>query len=392
MKIQSVSSTLLPTLDTSEMQFLRQYVNPTYLTAKTVDEINQTFCDQSSIQLKDFLLPDIAAVLEAEIARMDQSDQLGDGACPRGYTVGADNDWRLIGPPHKRRYLQYQASSPEPVSTILLKDALQSHTKSSKSTASSVIKRDVGSILTLVHSQLFQSTVFAKYLHLLTSLKPTTYRGEVRRFRPGLDYTVAHYGGMTVEPRLDATLCFVALQSASHSDDTKEVVDEENDDADDDEDDDEDYDNVWASGDVGGFECYIEADADAETAEAAEVFRSASDGYGGKRGVATGPDSTTSDPKRRKVSDKNSVAKKGNNPVEKVIDVNEDDDDEEAEGEDSTSLLSISPGFNVLNLVLRDDKVMRFVKYLSARAPSSRWDVAVEYTFDQDDDEDEDEE
>ena len=31
----------------------------------------------------------------------------------------------------------------------------------------------------------------------------------MRRFRAGLDYTVAHYGAMTKVPRLDATLCFV---------------------------------------------------------------------------------------------------------------------------------------------------------------------------------------
>ena len=34
-------------------------------------------------------------------------------------------------------------------------------------------------------------------------------RGEVRRFRPGLDYTVAHYGVLTQDPQLDAVLCFV---------------------------------------------------------------------------------------------------------------------------------------------------------------------------------------
>ena len=35
------------------------------------------------------------------------------------------------------------------------------------------------------------------------------FAGEVRRFRPGLDYTLAHYGVLTKEPRLDCTLCFV---------------------------------------------------------------------------------------------------------------------------------------------------------------------------------------
>lgn len=31
----------------------------------------------------------------------------------------------------------------------------------------------------------------------------------MRRFRPGLDYTVAHYGILTKDPQLDAVLCFV---------------------------------------------------------------------------------------------------------------------------------------------------------------------------------------
>lgn len=40
-------------------------------------------------------------------------------------------------------------------------------------------------------------------------MRPIGYRDELRRFRPGLDYTVAHHGAMTVTARLDATLCFV---------------------------------------------------------------------------------------------------------------------------------------------------------------------------------------
>ena len=45
--------------------------------------------------------------------------------------------------------------------------------------------------------------------HRLTALRPIGYRDELRRFRPGLDYTVAHHGAMTVTARLDATICFV---------------------------------------------------------------------------------------------------------------------------------------------------------------------------------------
>ena len=47
-------------------------------------------------------------------------------------------------------------------------------------------------------------------------------------------------------------------------------IEEDNVEEDDDEGD--DYGVLWDSGDVGGFECFIEADQDAENAEAAEVF------------------------------------------------------------------------------------------------------------------------
>lgn len=57
---------------------------------------------------------------------------------------------------------------------------------------------------------------------------------------------------------------------------------------------------------------------------------------------------------------------------------NEGDMEYDDEEEDST-LLTVQPGFNRLLLVLRDEKVMRFVKYISAAAEGSRWDVCGEY-------------
>ena len=52
---------------------------------------------------------------------------------------------------------------------------------------------------------------------------------------------------------------------------------------------------------------------------------------------------------------------------------------EEEEEEEDGTLLTVQPGFNRLLLVLRDERVMRFVKYVSAAAPGSRWDVCGEY-------------
>ena len=63
-----------------------------------------------------------------------------------------------------------------------------------------------------------------------------------------------------------------------------------------------------------------------------------------------------------------------------------------SDDEDESTLLTVQPGFNRLLLVLRDEKVMHFVKYLSAAAEGSRWDVCGEYEVGmlQSDDEDED--
>jgi hypothetical protein len=56
-----------------------------------------------------------------------------------------------------------------------------------------------------------------------------------------------------------------------------------------------------------------------------------------------------------------------------------DSDEEEAGDDDEGPLLTLGTSFNKLLLVLRDPGVMRFVKYLSAGAPGSRWDIGGEW-------------
>jgi len=57
----------------------------------------------------------------------------------------------------------------------------------------------------------------------------------------------------------------------------------------------------------------------------------------------------------------------------------EPDEDEDEEDDDGSALLTVQPGFNRLLLVLRDPGVLRFVKYVSAMAPGSRWDISGEW-------------
>ncbi|KAI8989494.1 Oxoglutarate and iron-dependent oxygenase degradation C-term-domain-containing protein [Pilobolus umbonatus] len=51
------------------------------------------------------------------------------------------------------------------------------------------------------------------------------------------------------------------------------------------------------------------------------------------------------------------------------------------------ALLTLPAGYNELSLVLRDEGVMRFIKYVSAKAPGSRWDVSFEYDLPEEEDE-----
>lgn len=68
------------------------------------------------------------------------------------------------------------------------------------------------------------------------------------------------------------------------------------------------------------------------------------------------------------------------------------EEEEDEEDEDGT-LLTWQPHFNCLLIVLRDEGVLRFVKYVSAAAQGSRWDVCGEFEVGMvDDDEDEEEE
>jgi hypothetical protein len=81
---------------------------------------------------------------------------------------------------------------------------------------------------------------------------------------------------------------------------------------------------VWSSEDVGGFESYLAADDDDEAVEAQETYR----------------------------------------------------------GQDDGPLVNLPPTSNALCLVMRDAPTLRFVKYLSRDAPSSRADVTARFAVD----------
>lgn len=287
-------------LTQADREFLGKFINAAYLNDESMNEIRLRFEEESSVKLRHFLTEVLSAEIKELCSKEDDKDELGCDRPALNYMVGSNEEWVVVGPAHKQRFLEYQ-----------------------KASLGTTNGRTVGVCLQDVKNSLFQSPSFGRWLGWISSLGfPLGHRGKIRRFRPGLDYTVAHYGILTTNAVLDATLCFCGGNGdqCTFDEETNELIGS-------------DDDAVWESGDVGGFECYISAD---------------------ESGESQGPDA-------------------------------------EYDEEDDTKLLSVSASDNTLSLVFRDPGTMKFVKYVSAGAPSSRWDIALEYNVHIDDAESEDE-
>jgi Rps23 Pro-64 3,4-dihydroxylase Tpa1-like proline 4-hydroxylase len=298
-------------LTEQEMEQLKPFINPLYLNPAVIAQANEKFIEESSIQLTSFLQPQLADEIKKAIYTHDKADGYLDHIDNKAiippvpdYSKGVHGGWSPLGPAHKQRFLTLDSNKLSQISKQT--DPAAYHFNS--------IQRD-----------LFPSVPFRRLLALITSLKTTKYRALTRRFRPGMDYTLATTSGnsgdeikdaegnIIEKPEggvLDVSLCFVSERNA------KEKL-------------------LWDSDEVGGFECYM------------------------------APDEGNEDPAQYRAAD-----------VE----------------DGGGALLSVSASSNNLNVVMRAKDsagVMKFVKFVSSRAPGSRWDVAGEYRYEEDDDDEE---
>ncbi|TIB38636.1 hypothetical protein E3P86_01525 [Wallemia ichthyophaga] len=203
-------------LDDEEVNELQQLVNPMYLDIKTIELLQSKFLEDSHVLLTDFLKEDIANALHEQIKRRDQVDSVarskrveknnyGTSYKIPSHTTGEDNDWKLVGPPHIQRYV-------------------------------SLTRHDNDDLFARVN-RLFASKPFRALLSILTSSIPETHLIESRRFRPGLDYTLARGEKSTSETsRLDVGLNLT------------------------------DNDDIWQSGAVGGWDVWLNGEEDSDEA------------------------------------------------------------------------------------------------------------------------------
>jgi len=361
-------------LTPAHISFLSKYLAPSYLTAATLEKLAGQFVAASEIVLHNFLKPELAEVIKAQTQKADK-DTFGDSKLIPSQDAGEGDGWTLTGPASKHRYA--------------------SLTGPSQSTPA----------FNEIVNELLPSEEFRAWLSVVSSLMPISYRGEARRFRRGLDYTLANGENRAGDVRLDVFLGLSWWADVQPGSDEEDALFEH-----------------------GGWECYLPApdeNEDPETYQSALAKRAAQlheagieDKEGGdekadkektedeveakeeKAPVETkAPETEETEEKTTKASAaeraKDVSISMGGVELEFDPDQFSDGDfdtDSEAGDDDEGPLLTMPVGWNKMLLVLRDPGVMRFVKYLSAGAPGSRWDVGGEWEVGQMEEDDEEEE
>ncbi|KAJ1679958.1 putative component of NuA3 histone acetyltransferase complex [Spiromyces aspiralis] len=274
-------------LGDADRECLSRYINPEYLDDANLQKISTMFVEESSLQLGRFLRADLAERLLELVSTVDRQDGTDQPRIP-AHGTGEVGRWRAVRSPVLRRFLKLDG------------DLVSNSAK--RGISASKASEELVAVMADLRDNLFNSESFVRWLQKVCTLVLVARRGMVRRFRAGLDYTLATPENNT-EAVLDAVLC-LAPSPNGRADEDK-----------------------WTSGDVGGYECYLAIEDDSD--DDASVYHHA---------------------------------------------------------DEDTTLLTVPAGWNRLNIVLRDEGVLRFVKYISAFAPASRWDVAFEYLMDQSDD------
>jgi prolyl 3-hydroxylase /prolyl 3,4-dihydroxylase len=246
-----------------------------------------------------------------------------------------DSFFSTSRPPHKHRY-QYAAAIPALSTT-------EDHENANP--------------LALVLHELLPSLAFRKWLALATGLSLKRCSVIARRFRRGLDYQLAQ-GYEGEEPQLEYCLCITPTSGWGAEDDALESNGNSNGKS-----------KAAESGEednVGGYELYMAGD----------------DPEDDKEGSDDGVEIPAKVQSHTGAGDRRSAKRKKADPA--VYQAAADD-------EDDGILVSNPASWNTLNIVLRDQGTLKFVKYVSKRAPGDRYDFAGAVEVEPDDEEDEEE-
>jgi hypothetical protein len=150
-------------LSQEDIEFLSKYIEPAVLRDQSLNQLNDAFCDESAVEIRNFLRPEYAEAVKKSI-------DIDDLARVPKNSKQVPAPWKLSRPPHKFRYLYVDDSCD---SNIDASDSVAAHAK-----------------LQEIRS-LFKHSSFRRFLQKISSLEVKSAWTIARRFRPGHDYTLA---------------------------------------------------------------------------------------------------------------------------------------------------------------------------------------------------------
>ena len=310
-------------LNEADLEFLLKYIAPTYLTPDTLEGISEHFDEMSGITLPNVLAPKFATRLRAYV-----EDQETRKLPPNSGAIEKGTGWKVARPPHKHRYLYMQPAD--------LRTAREE------------------SPVTELLDVLLPSRQFRQWLSLATGCSVESSDLLARRFRRGLDYTLAT--GYEGKPRLELNLGFTPTSGWGEEEDDEE--------------------------EEGGDE--------------EDEVPSTSNGKSKDKGKGKA--------KPKPAAPKEPEREVGGHEIYMATDEDEDEDAavyKASAGDDDDNILFYqAAAWNTMTIVLRDSGTMRFVGYVSEGAKGDRWDIIGAYGVEEEegggeggkaDDEDEDE-
>ena len=315
----------------ADCEFLLKYVSPTYLTPDTLEAISDELSENFSIQLTSFLSKKYAAKVKEYIEARDGSKE---DTKEKQEAEG----WKVAVPPHKQRFL-YLHDKPLEVKETGKGKEKQEETEENP-------------IQELI-SQLFPSKPFQKFLHLATGMKFSSHDFLARRFRRGLDYTLAT--GWETDPsnpkegdvRIEVCLGLTPSKGWD-SEGEKEEAEE-----------------GGKKKDSSASKTNAKGKVPVPLEETGS-FSNEGAGVGGYEMYMAGDDEDpedAGDEKDQKFDGKKD--KKSDPAIYKSA----------ANGEDDGVVFTMGAVWNRLSIVLRDGGLLKFVKYISQAAEGDRWDI-----------------
>ncbi|AOA64410.1 Poly(rA) binding protein, translation termination efficiency [Komagataella phaffii CBS 7435] len=207
-------------LSQQDLTYLGQFINPAVLNTSSVKKLNESFVNESVIEIQSFLNNEYASILKKVLRRHEL-----DGSLPQKQDE-VEFPWKLAIPPHKQRYIYMDGLDEQPIDNADTIDFVNhvapqelpnfgmtskyfSQLDSAQSDKKHETKEDNGyaaSSKLCELASLFKSIAFKKWLTLVSGLVVVRDQVLVRRFRPGQDFILATQLDKTGEGLIDGIL------------------------------------------------------------------------------------------------------------------------------------------------------------------------------------------